>query len=1128
VADLGRLNRGLLTSLCAVYGDFLRRQHSGGAAMSTWPRANARRSPEFAWIGAPSETQERLMTTLTDLRIGPSHSCQQLVGKMSATIQLNPYEREALYGYPFVIGRVNGKDIRAPLLTVPISIRPEGRGFVLAPEEETLEFNPMPFLGDEISDARDLAVAHLHAAVPGLPLTRASLRAFLDVVQRELPQVTLWGTLDGRLVEPPSAPGGSGLRVIDCAGVLVAPQASYFLASDLDSISEAAALTPANTLVPLLAGAGAEAQVDITREREAAAQVYYPFPSNRAQRRAAILLDDPSTTVLRIDGPPGTGKSLTVANLVCHIVATGRSVLVTSTKDKALSVVDDKLRELQSPLLPMTLLHRNKQPMLERLALITKSRSKSELDQVLTAVHNDYAKAQQEYQETATSFARAIEAEEKRLLADREAEGAIGFGRLAASLRRRSAWGRANRVAPHNTAEMSDTARESRSELFRLAQDYLRVSAEHRTASETRQQKQNREELAKTVRRNQSSYKNYSLFDRLKQDLERAHMLLQSLPAWVMSPDDVARLFPCTEGLFDVVIIDEASQVDLPSILPILHRGKKLVICGDLQQMQPQRFAFVATTVARGVWTKHRVFEHDPDGQFYPTRQSLLDLAGSRSEESVFLDEHFRCLPSIIEPSNTRFYQNRLRIMTDESRKQFGSPATAAFTLHRVLDGRVVEDSDSQVNEPEARAVLDLLKTMLESPEYEGATIGVIALYEQQMRYLQDLVADEVDAELRYKHDLVVVNPDGFQGDERDVILYSLSYDASGMSQQQLSARMVDRAHEMGMLNVMWTRPRHEVHIFHSAPITAFTYAGGRPSPLSDWLKHAADVQARGKVFHGVARVGKVDSEFEAEVTEALVGKGYAVQNQYPACGFWIDLVVSRPDNVTVRLAVECDGEAWHSDEHGDLKLEDLEREEILARAGWEILRIPYSQWRKARAEQLRRIDAWFSLPPPPPPGGPPSPAPLLAEPLQRRPNRPRATDNPTPAPTRLGMNMQQGMSGRIEVVPKGKPAVVNDGYEWSVISACSQYGGPNAEAVLRRAATLQGASRLGPKIREYTTAAAMRLQRRGLLAVEEGEWFLTAPGRQAKYVPITPRQRTSYSRQKSPAKLRTRRRQSW
>lgn len=1114
--------------MCAAYGDYLRRQHSGGAAMSTWPRANARRSPEFAWIGAPAETQERLMGSFGDLHIGATHACQQLVGKMSATIQLNPYEREALYGYPFVIGSVNGKAIRAPLLSVPITIRPEGRGFALSPEEETLEFNPIPFLGDDVSDARDLAVAHIHGAIPGLPLTAERLRAFLDVVQRELPQVALAGALDGRLGEPPAGPGGSGLRIIDCAGVLIAPRASYFLASDLDAISQGATLTEANALVPLLAGAGAEAQVDISRAREQSAQVYYPFPSNRAQRRAAILLDDQSTRVLRVDGPPGTGKSLTVANLVCHIVATGRSVLVTSTKDKALSVVDDKLKELRSPLLPMTLLHRNKQPMLDRLARITKSRSQSELDQVLTTVRSDYEKAQIEYREAAASFAQAIEAEEKRLLADREAEGASGFGKLAASIRRRSAWRKANRSAPHNTAEMSDEARETRSEVFQLAESYLRVSAEHRTASETRQQKQNREELAKTIRRNQSSYKNYSLFDHLKHDVERAQMLLESLPAWVMAPDDVARLFPCSEGLFDVVIVDEASQVDLPSIVPILHRGKKLVICGDLQQMQPQRFAFVAATVARGVWTKHRVSDYDPDGQYYPTKQSLLDLAGSRSEESVFLDEHFRCLPSIIEPSNLRFYQNRLRIMTDESRKAFGSPTTAAFTLHQIGEGRV-EESDSQVNRPEARALMDLLEAMLRSPDYEGATIGVVALYEQQMRYLQDLVADEVQADLRTRHDLVVVNPDGFQGDERDVILYSLSYDANGMSQQQLSARMVDRPHEMGMLNVMWTRPRHEVHIFHTAPITAFTYAGGRASPLSDWLQHAADVQGRGRVFHGVTRVGKVDSEFEAEVTEALVRRGYEVQNQYPACGFWIDLVVSRPDNLKVRLAVECDGERWHSDEHGDLKLEDLEREEILERAGWTMLRIPYSAWRKTREEQLSRVDLWFSPPGPPPPREPLTVTPTptgRAELMAARPHD-ASTQSAYLRLQEAGSSRpgEEAPVGRVEVAPTGKPAVVDDKCEWSVVSACSQSGGPTSEDVLHRAAYIQGARRLGPRIREATIAAAMRLQRRGLLAMEDGEWFLTAAGRQAKFVPIVHSQR-AYGRPKT--RPRTRRRRSW
>ena len=70
------------------------------------------------------------------------------------------------------------------------------------------------------------------------------------------------------------------------------------------------------------------------------------------------------------------------------------------------------------------------------------------------------------------------------------------------------------------------------------------------------------------------------------------------LPAWLMTPDDVARLFPCQPGLFDVVIIDEASQVDLPSIFPILYRAKKIVVFGDSRQMQARRFAFAAAKTA--------------------------------------------------------------------------------------------------------------------------------------------------------------------------------------------------------------------------------------------------------------------------------------------------------------------------------------------------------------------------------------------------------------------------------------------------------------------------------------------------------------------------------------------------
>jgi len=93
-------------------------------------------------------------------------------------------------------------------------------------------------------------------------------------------------------------------------------------------------------------------------------------------------------------------------------------------------------------------------------------------------------------------------------------------------------------------------------------------------------------------------------------------------------------------------------------------------------------------------------------------------------------------------------------------------------------------------------------------------------------------------------------------------------------------------------------------------------------------------------------------------VAEALTSRGYDVIAQYPACGFNIDLVVSIDG---ARLAVECDGELFHNDVHGQLRTEDLERQAILERAGWDLLRIAYRNWRRNREAELDRIDAWFS-----------------------------------------------------------------------------------------------------------------------------------------------------------------------
>src|SRR5204862_4867668 len=187
-------------------------------------------------------------------------------------------------------------------------------------------------------------------------------------------------------------------------------------------------------------------------------------------------------------------------------------------------------------------------------------------------------------------------------------------------------------------------------------------------------------------------------------------------------------------------------------------------------------------------------------------------------------------------------------------------------------------------NPLEAQAVVDQLRSLMADPGYADASFGVVCLFEQQVGLLQDLVTEQIDEELREAHELVVVNPDGFQGDERDVLLYSLSYDATNMEQAALSARQADRPHIQGMLNVAFTRAREEMHIFHSAPVEQFGMASGEGA-IKDWLEYGAKVQTA-TFDPGSLSLMRAQSEFEIDVMKAVQSQGIKVIPQYPSCGF--------------------------------------------------------------------------------------------------------------------------------------------------------------------------------------------------------------------------------------------------
>ena len=1078
------LPTGLLPGLCRTYAELLRRQRTAMTPFARWSKVTSR-AHEFVWVGG-AEKIEVLMAGRGPLVIRRDSPLFDSVRRMHATLALNPYEREVLYGYPFVIGRIEGHTIRGPLLTLAVRIEAEQDRFFIHAADEVVRFNALPFQNDSQTEAGTKGIDRVVEATPPFPVESDALRAFVTVVARELHCDDSGATLEGRLSNPPQEPRARlSATVIDQAAIFVAPKTSYFLTSDLDLIAKGDESKAHESGLPtLITGAGADPQDEITDEEIDGKVIYFPFPSNRSQRRAAILAENSTARVIRVEGPPGTGKSLTIANLACHLAATGRTVLITSQKDKALQVVDEKLCELGLDELPMTLLHRDrasKRQLITRLDAIRKDRAAKEVATAHEALAKAFQAETTKYVAESKEYATALGWQERVARAHSAFLHSRGIRRLFRRFSFARTIAKSRRVARRETDVVADSASASRRSLLSLALDALRLGREHAVATATRQERQGLRELSAVLKRDQAAHKNFSLFDRLKQQPERAEMLLRMLPVWIMTPDDVARLFPCRPGLFDFVIVDEASQVDLPSVAPVIYRGKKLVVFGDSKQMQPRRFAFMNVSLSQQLWQQHGMHKHDPDRWLHPVEQNLLSLSTIRAEEENLLDEHFRSMPPIIRYSNQRWYDGRLRIMTDERQKRFGGPGQPIIQLHHVASG--VISNGSQENELEARAVLALLSGLVSDPDYDGASIGVLCLFEEQVALLQELVAEAIPVEEWEDHNLTVINPDGFQGDERDVVLYSLSYDAQLMPRAAISARMNEQAHIQGMLNVAFTRGRDEIHVFHSAPIESFTFADGRASALSDWLRHGKEVEAMPPLRSVDVRLGTVDSEFEADVAAALRSRGLTVTHQYPSCGFFIDLVA---ESSGARLAVECDGERHHLDEHGGLRAEDLERQAILERAGWRVARIPYRRWLTDPEGEVQRIVAMLT---------------------ERSVAEDSGEDEPPDGAVLVPADpviVPASANGQTVQLNRGEAALLK------IVNG----GERDEEAVLRHVRDELGLRRLGKNVRAGLLASAKELAQRGLLVIEDGEYFPTQFGKTAVIevipgsVTLTPRYR--------------------
>ncbi len=431
---------------------------------------------------------------------------------------------------------------------------------------------------------------------------------------------------------------------------------------------------------------------------------------------------------------------------------------------------------------------------------------------------------------------------------------------------------------------------------------------------------------------------------------KRGHMSLRRLfgqlgdliqriqPCFMMSPISVAQFLEPGKVRFDLVIFDEASQVEPADAYGAISRGDQLILVGDEKQLPPTTF------FARG----EREDAPDTDDGFREADlESVLFLGKARLPHRSRLRWHYRSRhESLIDFSNSRFYDHDLRVFPSPERSRERLGLEFCYTRDAVyLRGK------GQYNPMEAREIAGrVIEHAVADPHL---SLGVGAFSSPQQRAIEDEIerfrreSDDPRVEdffLAHEHEpFFVKNLETIQGDERDVILLSVGYGRDDFGKLSMNFGPLNRDGGWRRLNVLITRARRKCEIFSSIraediDLSKTDSIGVRA--LRDYLYYAEN-----GVLQGIeAPRNDHDSPFEAEVCKVLREHGFQVDAQVGSAGFSIDLAIRNPGAQGSYLCgIECDGATYHSSPTA--RDRDRLRQEVLEGLGWRILRVWSTDW---------------------------------------------------------------------------------------------------------------------------------------------------------------------------------------
>lgn len=438
--------------------------------------------------------------------------------------------------------------------------------------------------------------------------------------------------------------------------------------------------------------------------------------------------------------------------------------------------------------------------------------------------------------------------------------------------------------------------------------------------------------------------------------------ILKTFPIWLSEIHSIGEILPLEKEMFDLIIVDESSQVNLAEILPVFYRGKHVCILGDHKQLGLSSVGvnFILSKKSDGlIWDRYlgkdMPYNEGKEKNLIITHSSILEMMISdhnhTSFPSIMLDEHWRCLPGLISFSNNKYYNNKLKIMTEVPEKVLSSYATGIRVeglrkdkINEVEANKVVEIIQYLTNSlkdkekiKELKASLPLNNFIRERQKESTLTIGIISLLRDQVDYLKERIETVIHKDVIDQYQIFCGTAEEYQGEEKDIIIHSFVCDKNSRNSGHYSdeKRFNVAVSRAKFYNIVVYTDVHRIPIYRE-------YL--RSLGVLDMDDHTKEFEVHAKNW--VLDYEKMDSEFERLVFEIL---SYEIEremdepgqirfyNQVETIGYRLDFVFYNPIN-QASVAIEVDGRYHFDKGTNEYSNHHKERIDILKKAGWNII----------------------------------------------------------------------------------------------------------------------------------------------------------------------------------------------